>query len=114
MKTISVKEFAVMPESERAILTYEVLSNMDNGIEQLKSDMDTVKKCATEGARLDALRDAAITKAQLAGEEGQKIGTLANRRIDKIVWAVAAFSVTTLISLIIALVTMLLQRGIKL
>ena len=65
-----------MPETERAILTYEVLSSLDKGINELKEDMRYVKKCADEGKLNDNDAENAIKKAQASGDEGSEVVSL--------------------------------------
>lgn len=103
-----------MPETERAILTYEVLSSLDKGINELKEDMRYVKKCADEGKLNDNDAENAIKKAQASGDEGIKIGSLANQRIDKMIWWIAATLIGTMITVGSAIIVFLIQKGLRL
>ena len=114
MKTITVKEFASMPEAERAILTYEKLSNIETDISSLVDDMKTVKKCVEDGKLSDGEAGNSIKKAQATADSATQIGELANKRIDKIIWAVAATLISMIITVGAAVIIFLLQRGLTL
>lgn len=114
MNTITVKEFAAMPETERAILTYEVLTRLDNGIAELKEDMKYVKKCADDGQLLDAEARNKIEKAQATAESAKASASFANRRIDKfLTWALVTL-IGAIITIATAIIIFLTQRGLSL
>ena len=110
---ITAGEFAAMNGEQRTVLTFEILSSIDKSVAALAEDMAGVKKCVQEGKLTDSNNENAVRKAQAAGDEGVRIGRAANRRIDRIIWAGLVLSVTTLASLIIAILGYLIQKGMK-
>ena len=110
---ITAGEFAAMNEEQRTVLTFEILSSIDKSVAALAEDMAGVKKCVQEGKLTDRNNENAVRKAQAAGDEGVRIAIAANRRIDRIIWAGLVLSVTTLASLIIAILGYLIQKGMK-
>lgn len=109
---ITSSEFASMTEAERAVLTYEMLSNMSENITDLKASVDTLAKCVNDGLLTDTETTAKIVAAQKMADDALATGKSAHKRIDKIIWAVAGTALGALVSIILALITYLIQRGI--
>jgi len=105
-------EFAAMTETERAVLTYEMLSNMSKSIGEIKDSMDKLARCVNDGLLEDKETTAKIAAAQKVADDALATGKAAHKRIDKIIWAVAGTALGALLSIILAMITYLVQRGI--
>lgn len=106
-------EFSNLDERQRAIVTFELLCNVQergaalaDDMKVVKADIVTIKECNLSNINK-------TEKAQDTADAAIKIGDRANKRIDGIIWAVAGFAITTLVSLGFTVINYVLQRGAK-
>jgi len=105
-------EFAALDDKSRAAVTYEVLASIQTGQKETHEALEELKKCFQNDRVEGEGTIAAVAKAQSTADVAMATGKAANRRLDSVVWAVAGFSVTTLVSLAIAILTYFLERKI--
>jgi hypothetical protein len=110
---ISAGEFSALNEKERAVLVFEALTNVEKGLSNLNESLAVIKKCVEDGRLADTNSSNAVENAQKAGDEGIRLGKSAHRRVDNLIWAGAILAVTTLASLVMGIITLLVERGIK-
>ena len=110
---ISAGEFSALNEKERAVLVFEALTNVEKGLLALNESLAAIKRCVEDGRVADSNSTNAVENAQKAGEEGIRLGTAAHRRVDGLIWGGAILAVTTLASLVMGIITLLVERGIK-
>ena len=100
-----------MPDNERAILTYGVLTRLDASIEEIKTDIKEIKQCVDTGALADNRNDAAIKEAKETAVEAKQTAELANSRIDKFIIWLLVLLITTIAGAVAAYITFLVQKG---
>ena len=102
-----------MPETERAILTYEKLTGIEAAIAVITSDMRYVKECAEQGKLADGRTDGAVSKAQSTADDAVVDARLANKRLDKMIWWMLATLIGMVITVGGAVMIFLIQKGLK-
>jgi hypothetical protein len=109
---VSASEFAAMSEEQRATITFEVLANMCEAIEGIRTKLEELADTVSDGKVEDEKTSSRINEARKVADDALASARAAHRRLDKIMWAVAATSLGALLSLVLALVTFLLQKGL--